>query len=104
MSTISAEGRSQQLTSQVVRAGKRTYFFDLKAGPKGGLYLAISETAIQDEGVFTRNRLLVSDLHIREFYEGLCESIKSLREEQKKREAPAEAAKPKPTARKKAAA
>jgi hypothetical protein len=81
---MSTEQKSTQIASHRVRAGKRTYFFDIKAGPKGGLYLALSETAAQEEGVFTRSRMLVFDSHIREFYEGLCEAIRSLRDEQRK--------------------
>ena len=88
MSTMSTESKSTQVASHRVRAGKRTYFFDVKAGPKGGLYLSVSETAVQEEGVFTRNRLMVFEQHTREFYEGLCEAIRSMREEQKKREEP----------------
>jgi hypothetical protein len=91
MSTITPEVKSTQISSNQVRAGKRTYFFDVKSGPKGGLYLAISETAAND-GVFTRNRMLIFDSNVRDFYEGLCEAIRSLREEQKKREVPAEPA------------
>jgi len=88
------ENKSTQISSQVVRAGKRTYFFDVKSGPKGGLYLSISETAA-NEGVFTRNRLVVFEGNAKEFYEGLCEAIRSMREEQKKRE-PMVVSEPKP--------
>ena len=103
MSTIMPEVKSTQISSSQVRAGKRTYFFDVKAGPKGGLYLAISETAAND-GVFTRNRMLVFDSNVRDFYEGLCEAIRSLREEQRKREIATEPeAEEKPAKRRKAA-
>ena len=44
MSTTGPENKSTQIATHRVRAGKRTYFFDVKAGPKGGLYLALSET------------------------------------------------------------
>lgn len=99
---MSTESKSTDLSSIKVRAGGRTYFFDVKAGPKGGLFLSISETAAKD-GVFTRQKLLIFDSHIREFYDGLCESIRAIREEQKRREA-AEVETVKPEARKKKAA
>lgn len=90
MSTISTEGKSTTVASNRVRAGNRTYFFDVWVGPKGGVHMTISETAAKD-GVFTRSRLVVFDHHVRDFYEGLCEAIRSMRDEQKKREAPVEA-------------
>lgn len=82
---MSTEPKSTTVSSHRVRAGSRTYFFDVWVGPKGGVHMTISETAAKD-GVFTRSRLVVFDHHVREFYEGLCEAIRSIREEQKKRE------------------
>jgi hypothetical protein len=70
-----------------VRAGKRTYFFDVRSGPKGGLYLSLSETAVKEDGGFTRSRMLVLEQHTREFYEGLCEAIRSIRDAQKTKDA-----------------
>lgn len=87
MSTTQTESKSTQIASHRVRAGKRTYFFDVKAGPKGGLYLSLSETAVKDDGTFTRARMFVFEQHVREFYEGLCEAIRSIRDEQKVRDA-----------------
>jgi hypothetical protein len=101
MSTVSStENKSTQVASHRVRAGKRSYFFDVYAGPKGGLHLCLSETVAEENG-FKRSRVVVFDNSIREFYEGLCEAIRAMREEQKKREAAAAPAEP---ARKKRAA
>ena len=104
MSTIQSEAKSTQLSSQRVRAGGRSYFFDLWAGPKGGLHLTISETSVQEPGVFKRSRIVVFDNTVRDFYEGLCEAIRSLREEQKKREEAGAAVESKPSARRAKAA
>jgi hypothetical protein len=97
MSTISQPAKSESVSSHVVRAGKRTYFFDVWTGPKGGVHLTVSQTSIQEDGVFASSRIVVFDRNVREFYEGFCEAIRSMREEQKKREAaPAETPSAKP--------
>lgn len=102
MSTITGEPKSTTVASHRVRAGSRTYFFDVWVGPKGGVHMTVSETAAKD-GVFTRSRLVIFDHHVREFYEGMCEAIRSMRDEQKRREAAMPEAKPAEVKKKKAA-
>jgi len=99
---MTGESKSTTVSSHRVRAGSRTYFFDVWVGPKGGVHMTVSETAAKD-GVFTRSRLVVFDHHVREFYEGMCEAIRSMRDEQKRRETPEPAAKPAESRKKKAA-
>ena len=103
MSTIGPENKSTQIASHRVRAGKRTYFFDVRSGPKGGLYLSLSETSVKEDGGFARSRMLVLEQHTREFYEGLCEAIRSIRDAQKSKDAE-KAAQPKPAGKKTKAA
>ncbi len=47
-------GFSQDVRSKVIRAGKRTYFFDVKRTRNGEMYLIITESRkrVEDDGNF----------------------------------------------------
>jgi len=70
-----------------VKAGKFTYFFDLNQSKSGEhLYLTINQSEYNGEdNPREYNRLTIFPKNIREFYEGLCDMIRALREEEKKR-------------------
>lgn len=78
-----------KIASSRVKAGKFTYFFDVNESKSGEhLYLTINQSEFRGEGEPREyNRLTVFGDNIKDFYEGLCESIRAFRDEQKKREA-----------------
>jgi hypothetical protein len=78
MSTIAAPNSSTLFTRQVT-AGHRSFFFDVKKAPRGELFFTISELSSRG-GVWTRSRVLVPANEAKEFYYGLCETIKAMRE------------------------
>lgn len=49
------EGGNSEIYSKVVRAGKRTYFFDVKATRRNDYYITVTESKRQanDDGSFT---------------------------------------------------
>ena len=49
----------EKVHSQVLRAGKKTYFFDVKKASNGSNYLTIAESYTDKEGKKTINRLLI---------------------------------------------
>ncbi len=55
-------------------AGKRTYFFDVKEGPKGGRYLKLSEVSTRN-GKEERSRIFVFEDHAKEFVQTLEEAM-----------------------------
>ncbi|MFQ5870397.1 MAG: DUF3276 family protein, partial [Candidatus Zixiibacteriota bacterium] len=56
--------------SQTVKAGARTYFFDLKESKDGNAYLVITESRPKGESdEWERSRLLVFPDHAQEFLE-----------------------------------
>ncbi len=60
-----------------LEAGKRTYFFDVKEGPKGGRYLKLSEVTLKD-GKELRSRIFVFQDHSAAFVEKLEEVLPHL--------------------------
>ncbi len=78
MSTT-ATPKSSTLFTRQVTAGHRSFFFDVKKAPRGELFFTISELSSRG-GVWTRSRVLVPANEAKEFYYGLCEAIKAMRE------------------------
>jgi hypothetical protein len=55
---------NEEIFSKVVRAGKRTYFFDVKATRSGKYYIAITESIRrmdeeQDKFVYTKHKIFL---------------------------------------------
>ncbi len=54
-----------------VPARDRTYFFDVKEAKNGKKYLVFSETRLNKEGKFDRQRIMVFQDHFQEIYEAM---------------------------------
>lgn len=88
---------AERLASHQVKAGKFSYFFDLNRSEKGHLFLTINQSEFRGEGEPREyQKLVIFPDNVKEFYEALCESIRDLRDQQKKGERqPAAVAAPK---------
>jgi hypothetical protein len=69
----------EEIFSKVMRAGKRTYFFDVRATSHGDYYLTITESKkrIDDNGKFSfeKHKIFLYKEDFNKFMEGLNESI-----------------------------
>ncbi len=62
-----------------VKAGKRTYFFDVKTAKNGGKYLSIRESAEGDTpDKKTSRRIMVFEEHFKDFFNAIEEVKKEL--------------------------
>ena len=75
-----------EIFSKSVRAGKRTYFFDVKNTKTNDYYLTITESKKQftDDGKFTfiKHKIFVYKEDFDKFLEGLNEGMNFIRKEQ----------------------
>lgn len=53
------QNEKENVYSQMLRAGKKTYFFDVKKTSKGDNYLTVAESYTDKEGKKIINRLLI---------------------------------------------
>lgn len=79
-----SKGR-QEIFSDVVRAGRRTYFFDVKKTRKGDLYLTITESKKvynDDEGTFhfEKHKLFLYKEDFDKFSDALSQSVGFIKE------------------------
>ena len=76
----------EEIFSRAVRAGKRTYFFDVKVTKTSDYYLTITESKKQftDEGKFTfiKHKIFLYKEDFEKFMEGLNEGVNFIRKEQ----------------------
>lgn len=74
----------EEIFAKVVRAGKRTYFFDVKATRKDDYYLTITESKkiFDKDGRFhfEKHKLFLYKEDFDKFEEGLVEAINYIRE------------------------
>lgn len=70
------------LFSKSVEASRRTYSFDVRQSSSGELSFSISELS-NDGSLWHRSRVLVEFGEAREFYLGLCDAIRAMRDAQK---------------------
>ena len=75
---MATETKKEAIFSKSIRAGSRTYFFDVKESVKGNRYLTICESRKVD-GEWQRNRIMVFDDNIPKFFKGLKEAAPSLK-------------------------
>ena len=79
-----AEGNDNrdEIFSKAVRAGKRTYFFDVKSTKGNDLYLTITESKkrFQDDGKFfyEKHKLFLYKEDFEKFMEGLNEAVNKI--------------------------
>ena len=62
---------NNKLFSETVRAGSRTYFFDVKTSKTGVKYLVITESVRQAENTFNRHKVMIFQEHLNSFCEGI---------------------------------
>lgn len=74
--------KTTSLFTRKVANAKRSYSFDVKRAPEGQLYFTISELTGHGS-VWHRSRVLIPAEQAREFYIGLCDAIKAMREAEK---------------------
>lgn len=74
----------EQITGKAVRAGKRTYFFDVKATRGDDYYLTITESRkrTNDDGTtsYSRNQIYLYKEDFQKFAEGLSQMIDFVKE------------------------
>lgn len=66
----------EEVFSKKVRAGKRTYFFDVKATRSGDYYLTLTESKKRlEDGVFVKHKIFLYKEDFEKFAEGFTETI-----------------------------
>src|SRR5690606_34706258 len=68
-----------EIYSDKITKGNRTYFFDIKKSEKGDLYLKISESRKTASG-FEHHRLMIFDEELKDFVEMLKKSLTKFKE------------------------
>lgn len=68
-----------EIYSDKITKGSRTYFFDIKKSENGNLYLKISESKKTGSG-FEHHRLMVFDEDLKDFVETLKKSLTKFKE------------------------
>ncbi len=74
------EGKKEELFSSKVRAGRRTYYFDVKETTNKIKYVAISEAKTKDDGGLDRFRIMVFPEDLQKFKVALEDVIQYLEE------------------------
>lgn len=70
--------KNNEVYSKVVRAGKRTYFFDVKATKNNDLYLTLTEskkTTIDGRESYQKHKLFLYKEDFEKFQEGLSDVL-----------------------------
>lgn len=81
MSEEEMKDRKQEVHSTVVRAGKRTYFLDVKSTHNNDLYLAITESKkVFNDGrpSFKKHKIFLYKEDFKKFSDALEESIQKI--------------------------
>jgi hypothetical protein len=68
----------EELFSRVIRAGRRSYFFDVKQNRHGGAYLVISERKSLEDGPAEHFRVMVFPEDLQNFMEALGAAVEFL--------------------------
>lgn len=73
----------EEVFSKKVRAGKRTYFFDVKATRSGDYYLTLTESKKRlEDGVFVKHKIFLYKEDFEKFAEGLNETVEYIKSHQ----------------------
>ncbi|HEY0667304.1 MAG TPA: DUF3276 family protein [Sphingobacteriaceae bacterium] len=66
----------EEVFSKKVRAGKRTYFFDVKATRSNDYYVTVTESKKRlEDGVFVKHKIFLYKEDFEKFAEGLKDTI-----------------------------
>ncbi len=63
----------EEIYSSTLKAGNRTYFFDVKRSTNGALYLDINESKKKADGTFERHSVMVFPEDIKQFKNEIIE-------------------------------
>src|ERR1700740_2790687 len=73
----------EEVFSKKVRAGKRTYFFDVKATRSNDYYITITESKKRlEDGVFIKHKIFLYKEDFEKFAEGLKETVEYIKAHQ----------------------
>jgi hypothetical protein len=77
-----SDNQREEVYSKKIRAGKRTYFFDVKATRGNDYYLIITESKRGfDDGQFVKHKIFLYKEDFNKFLAGLSETIDHVKEE-----------------------
>jgi hypothetical protein len=66
----------EEVFSKKVRAGKRTYFFDVKATRSNDYYITVTESKKRlEDGIFIKHKIFLYKEDFEKFAEGLNETV-----------------------------
>ncbi|MGB9702936.1 MAG: DUF3276 family protein [Candidatus Kapaibacteriota bacterium] len=65
--------KNQVIYKKFIRAGNRTYFFDVKQASTDKLYLDIIESKKKSDGTFERHNIMIFQEHIKHFKNEIVE-------------------------------
>ena len=81
MSNFSQNDRQDEVFSKAIKAGKRTYFFDIKATRGQDFYVTITESKRNgDSESYQKHKLFLYKEDFDKFLEGLQETLKVAKE------------------------
>src|SRR5476651_1609331 len=73
----------EEVFSKKVRAGKRTYFFDVKATRSNDYYVTVTESKKRlEDGVFVKHKIFLYKEDFEKFAEGLKDTIEYIKANQ----------------------
>ena len=73
----------EEVYSKKIRAGKRTYFFDVKSTRSNDYYLTITESKKRlEDGVFVKHKIFLYKEDFEKFSEGLNDVISYIKDNQ----------------------
>ncbi|MGY4536751.1 hypothetical protein ACVW0P_001165 [Mucilaginibacter sp. UYNi724] len=73
----------EEVYSKKIRAGKRTYFFDVKATRSNDYYVTITESKKRlEDGVFVKHKIFLYKEDFEKFAEGLKDAVDYVKEHQ----------------------
>lgn len=73
----------EEVFSKKVRAGKRTYFFDVKATRAGDYYLTLTESKKRlEDGAFVKHKIFLYKEDFEKFNEGFQETVEYIKKHQ----------------------
>lgn len=73
----------EEVFSKKVRAGKRTYFFDVKATRSNDYYVTITESKKRfEDGVFIKHKIFLYKEDFEKFAEGLSDVVEYIKTHQ----------------------
>ncbi len=73
----------EEVYSKKVRAGKRTYFFDVKSTRSGDYYITVTESKKRmEDGVFVKHKIFLYKEDFEKFSEGLLDTVEYIKSNQ----------------------